>query len=63
MFDRYDVPWYEKVWKTRIQDGKVKLGTLTGGKLDDITVIVAKVKKELIPPPLTPADTLVETSS
>eukprot|EP00210_Caulerpa_lentillifera_P004054 g3867.t1 len=47
----YEIPWYEKVLKTRIRDGRVKVGTLTGGKRDDITVIVAKVKKGLFPPP------------
>lgn len=30
----------------RIKDGKLTLGALTGGKLDDITVVVARVTAE-----------------
>jgi len=45
----YDASWFEKLIKARIIDWKVVWGTLTGGKVDDITVIVAKVKKAKIP--------------
>lgn len=45
----YDVSWFEKLIKTRIVDFKVQWGTLTGGKVDDITVIVAEVKKRRSP--------------
>ena len=42
---RYDWPWWMKLANTRIQDGKVQLGELTGGKMDDITVLVAMVEE------------------
>jgi len=45
----YDVSWFEKLIKAKIVDWRVQWGTLTGGKVDDITVIVAKVKKENFP--------------
>lgn len=34
-----------KLQNVRLQDGKLKLGELTGGKLDDITVLVAMVEE------------------
>lgn len=43
MNDRYDIPWYEKILKTRIVDRRIRLGKLTGGKMDDITVIAARI--------------------
>lgn len=38
-----DLPWWRKVLQAKIDDGKLQLGRLTGGKLDDITVLVARV--------------------
>ena len=39
-----DLPWWEKVAATRFTaGGKVEVGRLTGGKMDDITVLVAQV--------------------
>lgn len=38
-----DLPWWEKVMKTKIVDGRLQVGQLSGGKLDDITVLVARV--------------------
>lgn len=38
-----DLDWFEKVMSMRVKDGKLALGALTGGKLDDITVVVARV--------------------
>lgn len=37
---RYDWPWWMKLQNTRIKDGKVQLGELTGGKMDDITGVL-----------------------
>ena len=37
----YDLPFWDKVLKSRLVDGKLSIGQLIGGKLDDITVIVA----------------------
>ncbi|WIA37810.1 hypothetical protein OEZ86_014673 [Tetradesmus obliquus] len=41
-----DWPWWMKVMNTKLKDGKVQLGELTGGKMDDITVLVAMVVEE-----------------
>jgi hypothetical protein len=39
-----DLPWWEKVVGTRFTaGGKVEVGKLTGGKMDDVTVLVAQV--------------------
>eukprot|EP00873_Tetraselmis_striata_P004201 jgi/Tetstr1/424465/TSEL_014994.t1 len=40
-----NLPWWEQLLKIRFVDGKLKLGRLTGGKMDDITVIVAQVQQ------------------
>lgn len=45
MADRYDWPWWMKLANTKLKDGKVQLGALTGGKMDDITVLVAMVEE------------------
>lgn len=36
-----DLPWWQKLAGIRFKDGKLQLARLTGGKLDDITVVVA----------------------
>jgi len=38
-----DLPWWEKLANTRVKDGKLQIGRLSGGKQDDITVLVARV--------------------
>ena len=45
----YDVPWYQKLLKAKIENNKLRWGTLTGGKVDDITVIVARVTRNAFP--------------
>ena len=45
----YDVPWYEKLLKAKIENKRLRWGTLTGGKVDDITVIVARVTRDAFP--------------
>eukprot|EP00884_Botryococcus_braunii_P010661 jgi/Botrbrau1/19597/Bobra.0035s0075.1 len=45
----YDLPWWEKLRNVSLQDGKIELGQLQGGKLDDVTVIVAYVTEEEVP--------------
>ena len=37
----YDLPWHEKLLGAKVKDGKFTLASLTGGKQDDITVLVA----------------------
>ena len=44
-----DLPWWEKLASASMSDGGVQFGQLTGGKLDDITVLVARVSHA--PPP------------
>jgi len=41
-----DLPWYEKLFGASFKNGRIQLRQLTGGKQDDITVIVAKVVAE-----------------
>ncbi|KAL0037728.1 hypothetical protein WJX77_009763 [Trebouxia sp. C0004] len=38
-----DLPWWQKLVGARFKDGKFQLARLQGGKLDDITVVVAYV--------------------
>ncbi|DBA72128.1 TPA: hypothetical protein ACH3X2_010851 [Trebouxia sp. C0005] len=38
-----DLPWWQKLLGARFKDGKFQLARLQGGKLDDITVVVAYV--------------------
>jgi protein phosphatase PTC7 len=39
----FDIPIWEKLLQARIKDGKLELGKLRGGKMDDITVVCAYV--------------------
>ncbi|BDA48584.1 Protein phosphatase PTC7 homolog [Coccomyxa sp. Obi] len=48
----YDLPWWEKVLTASFDDGEFQLGTLRGGKIDDITVLVAVVVEEDVPTPV-----------
>lgn len=41
----YDWPWWMKLQNTKLKDGKLQLGELTGGKMDDITVLMAVVEE------------------
>eukprot|EP00892_Ulva_mutabilis_P006407 jgi/Ulvmu1/4138/UM019_0117.1 len=41
-----DLDWFQKVMSMQVKDGKLTLGALTGGKLDDITVVVARVSAQ-----------------
>lgn len=40
----YDIPIWEKLFSASVKDGKFQLGKLRGGKIDDITVVVAYVE-------------------
>lgn len=51
----YDIPWWQKILMTRYKDGKWGLGELTGGKIDDITVLVSVVGKTEVAPAPAPA--------
>uniref|UniRef100_A0A061QJK1 Protein phosphatase n=1 Tax=Tetraselmis sp. GSL018 TaxID=582737 RepID=A0A061QJK1_9CHLO len=46
----FDLPWWEKLAGAKVEDGKIKLGRLTGGKMDDITVIVAEITEREVEP-------------
>lgn len=41
-----DLPWWEKLFGASFKNGRFQLRQLTGGKQDDITVIVAQVHAE-----------------
>lgn len=49
MAEGMSVPWHEKILKAKVVDWKLQWGMVTGGKVDDITVIVAEVKKKNLP--------------
>ena len=38
-----DLPWWEKISGAKFENGRFTLKDLLGGKLDDITVLVARV--------------------
>lgn len=38
-----DLPWWEKIQGAKFENGRFSLKELLGGKLDDITVLVARV--------------------
>ena len=40
-----DLPWWEKLMGASFKNGRFQLRQLTGGKQDDITVIVSKVQE------------------
>lgn len=40
---RLDLPWWDKLLGMTFKGGKVQLKQLTGGKMDDITVLVSYV--------------------
>jgi protein phosphatase PTC7 len=37
----FDIPWHQKLLKAKIKGMKVELGRLSGGKIDDVTVVLA----------------------
>ncbi len=39
------LPWWEALAKMKVEGGTLRLGELHGGKLDDITVVVAYVEE------------------
>jgi hypothetical protein len=45
-----DLPWWQKILGAKLVDGKLQLGRISGGKLDDITVLVARVSDQLDEP-------------
>ncbi|KAG2429355.1 hypothetical protein HXX76_011121 [Chlamydomonas incerta] len=49
-----DLPWWDKLLGMSFKGGKLHLKQLTGGKMDDITVLVAFVEATDIPPPPSP---------
>jgi len=51
----YDLPWWEKLAGMRFSGGRLKLKQLSGGKMDDITVLVAMVVADAAPPAPAPA--------
>lgn len=46
-----DIPWILRLATASFADGKIRLGHLKGGKVDDITVVVAYVSEESYTPP------------
>ena len=44
-----DLPWWEKLIGASFKNGRFQLRQLTGGKQDDITVLVARVVAEALP--------------
>ncbi len=52
---RYDLPWHEKLLGASFQNGQLILGKLSGGKLDDITVLMARVMQVTEEVPAGPA--------
>ncbi|KAG2486202.1 hypothetical protein HYH03_015164 [Edaphochlamys debaryana] len=53
-----DLPWWDKLLGMTFKGGKVHLKQLTGGKMDDITVLLAYVEVVDAPPP--PGPTAVQ---
>ncbi len=51
---RLDLPWWEKLAGASFRNGKFALKQLSGGKMDDITVMVALVDAVAPPPPPPP---------
>mmetsp|Transcript_8941 Transcript_8941/g.19107 ORF Transcript_8941/g.19107 Transcript_8941/m.19107 type:complete len:439 (-) Transcript_8941:941-2257(-) len=49
-----DLPWWEKLFGASIKNGRFHLKQLTGGKQDDITVLMAYVAADPVPPPPAP---------
>lgn len=45
-----DIPWILKIANASFSDGKFRLGHMKGGKVDDLTVVVAYVDEETVPP-------------
>lgn len=45
-----DLPWWQKLVTATFKNGRFELGRLKGGKVDDITVLVAVVEETAIPP-------------
>ena len=44
-----DLPWWEKLANLKVVDGQLQLGKLSGGKQDDITVLVARITEQEVP--------------
>jgi hypothetical protein len=40
-----DLPWWQKLLSAKFENGQFQVGKLSGGKLDDITVVVARVSE------------------
>ncbi|GLI62879.1 hypothetical protein VaNZ11_005635 [Volvox africanus] len=54
-----DLPWWDKLLGMSFKGGKVHLKQLTGGKMDDITVLVSFV--DMVETPTIPSSTACET--
>lgn len=48
---RLDLPWWDKIMGLNFKGGRLQLKQLTGGKMDDITVLCAVVVEADAPPP------------
>ncbi|KAG1662444.1 hypothetical protein FOA52_004025 [Chlamydomonas sp. UWO 241] len=51
-----DLPWWEKLWHSSMKDGRFQLGQLSGGKQDDITVVIARVVAAAAASPASPLE-------
>lgn len=51
-----DIPWLLKLANASFSDGKFRLGHMKGGKVDDITIVVAYIDEETYTPEQPPAD-------
>lgn len=49
-----DLPWWDKLLGVQFKNGRFQLKQLTGGKMDDITVLVSMVDEVAPPPPPAP---------
>ncbi len=49
---RLDLPWWEKLFGASFRNGRFQMRQLTGGKMDDITVIVSMVVQHEKPAPV-----------
>lgn len=50
---RFDLEWYEKILNAKLVDWRPQWGEVTGGKMDDITVVtgyvdLADASKEIV---------------
>ncbi|KAK9827359.1 hypothetical protein WJX81_000872 [Elliptochloris bilobata] len=58
-----DLAWWQKLAGASLRDGRLELGSLRGGKMDDVTVLVAIVVEEDPPPEPASIDPAPDTES